>query len=35
MGDFPNIATVAEWDGGEAPVYEEEFDLAELMGDEL
>ncbi len=35
MGVFPNIASVTEWDGGEAPVIEEEFSLEELMDEEL
>eukprot|EP01084_Bolivina_argentea_P021372 39703_1 len=35
MGIFPNITSVTEWDGGEAPVIEEEFSLEELMGEEL
>merc|ERR1719399_156326 len=31
--EWPKLNTVEKWDGGEAPVIEEEFSLEELMGD--
>ena len=33
--EWPKLNTVEKWDGGEAPVIEEEFSLEELMGDDL
>lgn len=32
---MPQIVTVSEWDGEDAPVFEEEFSLEELMAEEL
>jgi protein disulfide-isomerase A6 len=33
--EWPKLKTVEKWDGGEAPVIEEEFSLEELMGEDL
>lgn len=32
---WPSVKTGEKWDGGEAPVIEEEFSLEDLMGDDL